>query len=169
MKKLLALAMALIMVFALAACGGDTEPAPSGGDTADPGTQQTDPGASEPEPSDQDDPGDVVEWPDNEFTNLIPQPEGGTVFSEDAVDNAYFEGHTMTMTDWSVEDCKAYAEALIAAGFDKPGAGFDSVVITDNDSIYSFGAENEDGVYVTFGTSVAQKTGSISIQVTKNE
>lgn len=48
MKKILVLALALMMVLSLAACGGKTDPAPSGGDTTDPGTQQTDPGTSEP-------------------------------------------------------------------------------------------------------------------------
>lgn len=39
MKKFLALALILAMVFALAACGGEKDPAPSG-NTADPGTSQ---------------------------------------------------------------------------------------------------------------------------------
>ena len=53
MKKFLALALALMMVFALAACGGKTDPAPSGND--DPGTsQQTEPGVSQQTPSETD-------------------------------------------------------------------------------------------------------------------
>ena len=49
MKKILSLALALMMVLSLAACGAKTDPASSGSGTTDPGTQQTDPGASEPE------------------------------------------------------------------------------------------------------------------------
>ena len=50
MKKLLALALALMMVFALAACGGKTDPAPSGNDG--PGTsQQTEPPSTMPDNS----------------------------------------------------------------------------------------------------------------------
>ena len=43
MKRILLIAIALVMVFALAACGGKTDPAPSGSGTTDPGTssQQT--------------------------------------------------------------------------------------------------------------------------------
>ena len=44
MKKFLALLLALVMVFALAACGGGDDPAttdPAG--TTDPGTTETDP------------------------------------------------------------------------------------------------------------------------------
>lgn len=84
-----------------------------------------------------------------------------------AIDNAYFSGHTVHMTDWTLEDCKAYAEAMQAAGFTIPTTGFDSVVLTDDGSIYSFGASNENGVYVTLGTSVADKAGTISIQINK--
>ena len=46
MKKILALALALVMVLSLAACGGKTDPAPSGsggGSTTDPGTSQQQP------------------------------------------------------------------------------------------------------------------------------
>lgn len=42
MKKLIILVFALMLVLPLAACGGKTDPAPSGGSTTDPGTQQTD-------------------------------------------------------------------------------------------------------------------------------
>ena len=41
MKKILAFSLALLMVFALAACGGKTDPAPSGSGTTDPDAQQT--------------------------------------------------------------------------------------------------------------------------------
>lgn len=43
MKKLLTLALAFVMVFALAACGDNTDPAPSGNGTTDPGTSQQEP------------------------------------------------------------------------------------------------------------------------------
>ena len=53
MKKLLALALALVMVFALAACGSDTtepsaDPAASGSPAADPGTTESNEPAAEP-------------------------------------------------------------------------------------------------------------------------
>ena len=173
MKKLFALILALAMILTLAACGGGDEKTPSNNDKTPSNSQQQpqntpDPDEGEDEPEQTPDEGGAgAAWPKNEFTALIPKPTSGTVADEKAVDNAYFEGHKITMTNWPVEDCKAYAEELIAAGFTQPGAGADSVVVTDSDSTYSFGAVNENGVYVTIGVGVAQKTGNISIQVQK--
>ena len=50
MKRLLLIAIALVMVFALAACGEDTEKTPSGG-TSDPGTSQQTPSGGESTPT----------------------------------------------------------------------------------------------------------------------
>lgn len=120
MKKLFALLLALVMALALAACG-EKDPAPPGSrSTADPGTSQTtDPGTSQQKPSNTPDSnmGDASAWPTNQYIDLLPKPKGGTVFSDKAVDNAYFQGHSIIMTDWSLEDCEAYAEDIIAAGF----------------------------------------------------
>lgn len=63
MKKILALALALMLVLSLAACGGKTDPTPSGsgGSTTDPGT--TDPGASQQQPSNAPDKTEVsTDW-----------------------------------------------------------------------------------------------------------
>ena len=46
MKKVLALALALMMVFALAACGGNDTPDSSGSGTTDPGTSQQTPSST---------------------------------------------------------------------------------------------------------------------------
>ena len=50
MIKLLALALALVMVLSLTACGGKTDPAPSGSGTTDPGTSQQEPSSSKENP-----------------------------------------------------------------------------------------------------------------------
>ncbi len=106
-------------------------------------------------------------WPATEYTKLIPQPEGATIYDEKVIDNNYFAGHNITLTDWSIEECKAYATKLQEMGFTKPGTGETSVVVKDDGVDYSFGAKNSDGVYVTVGTR-AGKSGSISIQVQKS-
>lgn len=139
----------LAAVALLAACGGN-----SNKKAAD-GTTETKTEAKN----------DSKKWPVTEYTKLIPQPEGITIYEEHAIaeDNPYFAGHQITVTDWSVEDCKAYAEQLKKAGFTTPSAGYDDVVIKDDGTEYTFGARNSDDVYVTFGT-YAGRSGSISIQ-----
>ena len=47
MKRILLITVALIMVLTLAACGGTTDPAPSGG-TSDPGTSKPEQGGNTP-------------------------------------------------------------------------------------------------------------------------
>ena len=156
MKKLFALLIALMMVFSLVACDlGNTEDP----NKDNPGTSQNG--------GENNNGGESIAWPENEFTALIPKPKTGTIAEESSFDNVYFKGINITLTNWSVEDCKAYAEELMAAGFTQPGAGFDSVVVKDDGSDYSFGATNADGVYVTVGTNVERKIGGISIQITK--
>lgn len=112
---------------------------------------------------------DEVSWPNNEYTKLIPKPEEAVIYSEKAIDNVYFLGHNITLEDWTIEECKVYAEKLKDAGFTEPGAGASDVVVTDTDSMYSFGAKNSDGVYVTVGAYSGNNSGSISIQVTKDD
>lgn len=111
---------------------------------------------------------DSKKWPVTECTKLIPQPKGISIYEEKAIsdDNPYFSGHTITVTNWSVEDCKAYAEELKKAGFTTPGTGSNNVVVKDDGTDYAFGAQNSDGVYVTIGTHNG-KSGSISIQIQK--
>lgn len=142
-KKILIGLFAVLMCFTLVGCGNKEEG--TGGNNTDNG----------------------VAWPSNEYTNLIPKPEGATIYEEKAIDNYYFVGHSIDLTDWTIEECKAYAEKLKAAGFTTPGEGMNDVVVKNTDSEYSFGAENSDGVYVTVGSYSGNNSGRISIQVTK--
>ena len=152
-KKLLVGLLAVVMCFALTGCG---EEKTNNGGNNDGGSGQQEQGGTS-----------GVAWPSNQYTNLIPKPEGATIYDEKEVDNAYYLGHTIDLKDWTIEECKAYAEKLKEAGFTTPGTGSSSVVLTDTDSSYSFGAENSDGVYVTVGSS--NNVGRISITINKNE
>ena len=105
------------------------------------------------------------EWPDNEFTGLVPKPDNVTITGNKKVDNAYYTGHTVVVKDWSKEDCMAYAEKLKAAGFTKPLAGMKDVVTNDKGTMYSFDALNADGVHASVG--VMGNNGTINI--TKNK
>lgn len=151
-KKFLVSLLAVVMCFVLTGCG-DKENTKDGENNNQGEKQQIEEQGKS--------------WPSNEYTNLIPKPEGATITDESEIDNVYYVGHNIDLEDWTIEECKAYAEKLKEAGFTTPGSGQSSVVVTDTKSTYSFGAENEDGVYVTVGSSY--NSGRISIQQNKNE
>ncbi len=153
MKKLFVALMCIVSLVIMTACGGGNK---SDNAAADGKAEVKTEAIAEGK-----------EWPATEYTKLIPQPEGATIYEEKAIDNNYFAGHNITLTDWSIEECKAYAAKLQEMGFTTPGAGETSVVVKDDGVDYSFGAKNSDGVYVTVGTR-AGKSGAISIQVQKN-
>lgn len=107
------------------------------------------------------------EWPENEFTNLIPKPNNITITGNKPIDNMYYIGHTIVVKDWSREDCKAYIEKLKAAGFTKPIAGMKDVITNDKETIYSFDALNADGVHASVG--IIGSNGTIDITKNKNQ
>lgn len=151
LKYLCAIAFAFVLLLGLTGCG--EEKTNNGGKNNQGGNEQ------------QGEQG--IAWPSNEYTNLIPKPEGATIYDESEINNAYYVGYNIDLEDWTIEECKAYAEKLKEAGFTTPGLGMSSVVVTDTESNYSFGAENSDGVYVTVGSSY--DSGRISIQENKSE
>ena len=148
MKKLLTLALALMMVLSLAACGGKTDPAPSG--TTDPGTSQQQPSSTpddskpsggEEIPDDTSEPTDPSEWPDNEYTRLVPKPKTVTVTEMDLSDN-----YCAIATTWTIEETIEYAGQIKAAGFDQDvieQSGTDVGV-----EMFTFTGTNTDGVEV---------------------
>ena len=107
------------------------------------------------------------EWPENEFTNLIPKPDNITITGNKPIDNMYYIGHTIVVKDWSREDCKAYIEKLKADGFTKPIAGMKDVITNDKETIYSFDALNADGVHASVG--IMGSNGTINITKKKNQ
>ena len=152
MRKLLALLLTLALVLSLAACGGNETPSGSE-DNPSSNTQQEEqntpapnegeskpdntpaPGTDEPDNS-----GEKVEgeaWPENEFTSLVPKPENATVVNHMSVaGNDYSVIMAMTL-----DDAYAYAQQLIAAGFEGDAEG-----LKGNSRMY-YGT-NADGVDV---------------------
>ncbi len=103
----------------------------------------------------QDEDGNVIqiggnEWPSNEFTELLPKPAAGTVMA------CGMEGNSCTiLMNWSIEEARAYAEAVLAAGFSLNASDVDMM------GIYSFNGTNADGVSVS--VSYAEGSGGIVI------
>ena len=131
MKKLLSILLILMMVFCFAACGGDEPAADESGqgsqqqeqqdaDAPDTGEQQDEPeqqpqDAEEPEQADEDIPteGKPLDWPENDYTALVPVPdEGGKVLAADEIGTLF-----AVDLDWEMEKGIAYAQKLQDAGF----------------------------------------------------
>lgn len=98
------------------------------------------------------------EWPENEFTKLIPKPETGELFGASTTDTEF----SVVLTGATIDEMKAYAEKVKAAGFtidpevvDEEAMGF---------AVYTYSASNSTGYYITVGTAM----GINSITITKN-
>ena len=156
MKKLLALALTLMMVLSLAACGGKTDPAPSGNSTSDPGTSQqepsntSDPGTADSIPADSGE-----EWPDNEFTQKVPEIPFSITSASDDGDGTF----TVRFSDATIADGKAYGAALQEAGFNVNARGD-----LDTEDRYSLFASNADGWSIEYDCS---DTGFGSLYINK--
>lgn len=125
MKKLLTLLLAVMLIFALAACGETEPPNGSEGDTSI--TSQTDDGGGNNNSDDENRGGDEsaqpddtvpttgtpLGWPDNDYTKLVPTPDcGGKVLSSGEIGTLF-----AIELKWSMEQGIAYARLLEEAGF----------------------------------------------------
>ncbi len=138
MKKFFAIFLAL-MLLSLAACGGDTPPADDGGDpqqqeqsntpdeggedaqTPDEGEEATPdntpvPDADEEEAADDEalpTTGLPIDWPDNDYTKLVPAPDcGGKVLAGNEIGELF-----AIDLEWEMEQGLTYAKLLQDAGF----------------------------------------------------
>lgn len=122
MKKILALALALMMLLSLAACGGKTDPAPSGGDNT-PSSQQTEQNTPDPGTDEPDNGGEeqvALEWPTADF---IPESAkyNGTGTITLVGDEEEWEGARridVAINGSSLEDVGNYIASLKAAGYE---------------------------------------------------
>ena len=94
------------------------------------------------------------DWPDNEFTKLVPKPDFELYAASG--DDTFF---TVAFTNATIEGIRAYAEKLKAAGFNINEEVEDQEVM--GMVIYSFTAENADGY--TIEITSANGTSSITI------
>lgn len=78
------------------------------------------------------------DWPDNEFTKLVPKPD----FAITAA-TTEGEGFTVVFADVTIDQIKAYTEEVKKAGFDVDPQAEDQAVA--GMTIYSYTAKNADG------------------------
>ena len=129
MKKLLALLLAAMMVFSLAACDlGSTEDPnkdnPGASQTEDQGGEEkqatesipSSSGKSEDAGSNEEEiptTGTPIGWPDNEYTKLVPTPDsGGKVLTSGEIGTLF-----AIELKWSMDQGLAYVQQLQDAGF----------------------------------------------------
>jgi uncharacterized lipoprotein YehR (DUF1307 family) len=123
MKKVITLALALMLALSLAACGGNsdngggsttTPPSNSGTTTPPSNTPSTSQGGNETTPSNNggNTVGDAAGWPDNEFTQQVPKPQYS--FTQESSGDSTT---CRTYPDWTKEQAKAYVTELESAGF----------------------------------------------------
>ena len=136
MKKLLSLLLTLALIFSLAACGGGEEkPSGSNDDPPASGQQQETPSpdVSQPDDKDNDTPapdtqqdgkdeqadvpvpttGLPLDWPDNDYTKLVPAPDcGGKVLTSGEIGELF-----AIELKWDMEQGLTYAQLLEDAGF----------------------------------------------------
>ena len=122
MKKILLIALTVILIICITACGDKTEDvetedveSPSSASELEedvPEIDTTQDALSGQE--EQDGITSINTWPINRYTERVPEPESGTLVS--MLDEGSFLIITM---DWTAEDAKAYFELIKASGYDK--------------------------------------------------
>jgi hypothetical protein len=139
MKKALVLALVLVLALTLTACGsgssnsgGSTTTPPADNNTsaqADNSGSQT----TEQKPS-------GGEWPDNEWTALVPKPTVGTI---DPFGSGASGDNSRCIIDmgWTADEAKAYAAEVKAAGFDTEES------VTEEADYYEYFAKHREERY----------------------
>ena len=118
MKKLITLLLAVMMVFSLAACGGNEEN-PSGSEDNTPGSSQQDEQPSSPH-DEGDDGGDNFEWPEN--ATAIQWTGSGKIVGTNTL--TYSRGEVEIYYDTAtLEEVGAYIEMLKGRGVTYHGEG----------------------------------------------
>lgn len=124
MKKFLAFLLAAMMVFALAACGSNATPSDSeddGSAAVQNDNQVSEDTVNDIEQTENNDSGDAeipttglpLNWPDNEYTKLVPAPNcGGKVLTSGEIGTLF-----AIELKWTMEQGLTYAKLLQDAGF----------------------------------------------------
>ena len=121
MKKILAILLAAMMMFALVAC--DTGDNPDNPNKDNPGTSQSgNQGGTENQGGEENngDQGGTAgtnngEWPKNEWTSHVPEADGTVLKIDENMDTGMGKAYVLYM-DWTDEDALAYQQKLVDAG-----------------------------------------------------
>jgi hypothetical protein len=137
MKKIIALALTLVLALYLTACGGgSSNSGNNGGNSTTPPANSTssgDNGASSPANDNGGASVNEYAWPDNKWTQYMPKPAGA--LSDDPTEDV---PGSASSTCWFTvfggrDDAKAYVEQLIADGYTEDPDPTGSVGETDQE------------------------------------
>ena len=92
------------------------------------------------------------EWPENEFTALIPKPDFGR--TESVMDMSEYKRFVVSLTDVEDGELEGYLDSL-------PDAGFYKMEYSSNDVSVGAMYQNDDGVVL----SIAGSSGSMGIMI----
>ena len=125
MKKLLVLALVMILTFSLVACGAkeavqdavrDALPNSSNSSTSSSSSASSSANSTAPSSSSASSAAGFAagEWPDNEWTQQLTEPSAGTVGN---VSTAGSENQTLSIKmEWTREEAAAYCKEITATG-----------------------------------------------------
>ena len=96
------------------------------------------------------------DWPENEFTRLIPKPDGSVSVAAEEEDS-----FSVLLSDVSADQVRAYIEAVKGRGFTEDAAMEDQDVL--GMTLISFSASNGNG----YGISISFGAGLLSLSISK--
>lgn len=167
MKKLSALLLAFLMILSLAACGsGNDTPNPSGSSDNTPSNNEQQEQPSNTNGNGGNSGSDAsAEWPDNKWTNLLPEPTDGKITQLKEKDDGM--GYTISMKEWTQEIADAYMQAVLDAGFniDSPFGDMEWKKVNNSNGsyYYRFNAQNSDGVRIEMTFDAEKGSGQIRL------
>ena len=156
----------MMLVLSLAACGGGNDtPDPSSEDNTPSSSQQQEQPNSTPDEGEKDGSDASAEWPDNKWTNLLPEPTDGKITQLKEKDDG--KGYTISMKEWTQEIADAYMQAVLDAGFniDSPFGKMEWKKVNNSNGsyYYRFNAQNSDGVRIEMTFNAEKESGQIRL------
>jgi predicted small lipoprotein YifL len=150
MKKLITIALALVLALSLAACGGNsggsTTTPPANNNTTTPPSNDTPGNSQSTDTTPSNAGGDTTEWPENDVGNLVPKPD----FNYNV--KSYLEGEariilTVEFPGASKEQIQSYNQTIV----DEVRTAYPDTSLDekwDSDSVWgnSFSFKNETGM-----------------------
>ena len=94
---------------------------------------------------------EISQWPDNEFTRHIPQPEAGNPVRFTQGSSAEYDFFSLELAGINLEDCRAYLQTVKDTGF-SPVSELEEEVSPGSVSIVNVYSKNETGLSLAYSS-----------------